>query len=166
MKPKFNHLTMKEILALCAEHADMISKEIAERREEASGSKGFLSFDTISDIRGYRGGTQFFAVEGSTATGLMVMESEEGNLFVPAIVDGAVYASYPDEGRGGIAHLCFLKVDRNGREINRWMVLWADAGWLSKDEFENLSPVEIGDVLAEEIIAGENVITRKPPGWV
>lgn len=166
MKPKFNHLTMSEIVALCADHAALIAKEIAARKEEAASSKGFLSFDKLPDIRGYRGGNQFFAVDGSTATGLMVGESEEGNIFVPAIMDGAVYASYPDEGQGGIAHLCFLKQARNGREINRWIVIWTDAGWLSKDEFENLTPVEIGEALVEEILAGENVITRKPPGWV
>lgn len=160
-----DYLTLLEIVNICADHADLIKKEIADREKEALESKGWLSFDKITDIRGYRGGKQYFAIDGNIATGLAVMENDDGNFWLPAILGGAVYSSYPDEGHGGIAHLCFLKT-RNGKEINRWLVVWIDAGWLNKDEFENLTPAEISDVLVDEILAGENVITKKPVGWV
>jgi hypothetical protein len=162
---KSNYLTLQEIVSVCSGHTELIKKEIADREKEALEGKGWLSFDKITDIRGYRGGKQYFAVDGSLATGLCTMENDDGNFWVPAILDGAVYSSYPDEGHGGIAHLCFLHKRENGQIINRWLVVWIDAGWLHKEEFENLLPVEISDVLADEILAGENVITKKPVGW-
>jgi hypothetical protein len=162
---KNNHLSIEEIVKICGEHADLIRTEIAERREMAKGSKGFLSFDEISDIRGYRGARQYFAIGNALATGLAVIEDDDQNLWIPAIIDGKVFASYPDEGHGGIAHLCDLKTV-DGRPKNKWIVIWIDGGWLHMNEFENLTPMEIGDVLIEEIKAGENVITKKPVGWV
>lgn len=164
MESKYNHLSITDIVKTCTEHANLIKAEIADREKESNDSKGWLSFDKITDIRGYRGGKQLFAVEGSIATGLLIMDNENV-LTIPAIYDNAVYSSYPEEGSGGIAHLCLVKKRENGQTINRWIVIWMDGGWLYKEEFENLTPAEISDVLVDEIIAGENVITKKPAGW-
>jgi len=158
-----NHLPINDILKICTEHAELIKSEIKARETEAIQSKGWLSFDKITDICGYRGGKQYFAIEGGTATGLMVIDDD--NIFVvPAICDGAVYSSYPDEGSGGIAHLLLLKKRENGQAVNRWSVVWMSGGWLHKEEFEKLSPAEIGDVLVDEILDGKNVIIPKPQG--
>jgi len=157
---KANHLTLAEIVAVCAEHLELIKKEVSDREKEAKTSKGWLSFERVTDIRSYRNSKQYFAIEGSIATGLLVMTDDDGNLWLPAILDGIVFSSYPNEGNGGIAHLCFLK------KHNHWGVIWIDAGWLHKEEFEKLAPVEISDRLVEEILEGKNIITTKPVGWL
>lgn len=162
---KTNHIPINEIIALCNEHTDIIQRAINERRDDAKHYPRIWDFNEISDIRGYRGGNQLFAVEKTVATGLMVLD-DNGNLIVPAILNGIVYSSYPDEGHGGIAHLFYLKTDRHGKPVDRWSIIWTDAGWLHRNEFENLSPVEITNAIIDDIDAGMNVLTHKPTGWI
>lgn len=158
---KTDHMTITEISEFCKEHAELIDTEINKRKKEAKDSDGFLSFNKVSDIRGYRNTQQYFAISGNSATNLVVIE-DDGNLWIPVIVDGAIYESYPEEGRGGIAHLCNIKVPGKS---SKWIVIWFTGGWLTKDEFETLSPVEIIDVLEDEIFKGKKSIIKKLPGW-
>jgi len=148
-----------EILKLVEEHREIVDSGIKDRREEAMHSSGFLDFRETKDLRYYRQGKQLFAVQGPTAVQLLAGEDDDGNIFVPAIVDGTAYAVWPDEGEGGYVHLCYLK------KRDRWTTILVAGGWLKTTELE-LEPEQIANIIADEIMAGENVITKKPAGWV
>lgn len=156
---KRNHFSIAEIIKMVEQHRDIIEKRIEEERESAKNSDGFLWFGQTSDLRYYKNSHQLFAVEGTTATQMMVLEDDDGSIIVPAIIDGVVYFVYPEEGKGGFVHLFY-----SGKR-NRWAAILTDSGWLKTNELEK-TPGEIWQNITEEIIDGQNVFYPKPPGWI
>lgn len=112
-------------------------------------------------------GKQRFAVFGDIAYELLPFESaeEKGTRFeyYPVILDGRMFRMDPDEGRGGMLYILHM-TSRRGEPTDRWSTSFLQTGWLYVQELE-LSNEEILENIAEEIQAGENVLTRKPQGW-
>ena len=147
-----------------------IQRGVDETLKEAHESRGWITCEW-SDCVIQRGQDQF-AVYGPTAYKLFPAQTiEEPGMakieYVPAIAaDGRILAMWPEEGRGGLMTLMRM-VMRRGRDIENpeWLTIFVDGGWLHTEELYK-SNREILEQLAEEIEDGQNILTRKPAGWV
>ena len=145
-----------------------IQRGIDETLADAQGSHGFVTCEWSDHI--VRRGADQFAVFGPTAYKIFPAQTiEEVGMarieYLPAITDNRVFGMWPDEGRGGLLTLMRMTA-RRGREIEnpKWTAIFVDGGWLHTDELA-LSNEEVDRRLVEEILDGENVLSRKPPGW-
>lgn len=102
-------------------------------------------------------GNEYFAVYGTQARKLIRSNTDEC-LILPAIYKGKIMAQFPEEGRSGVLHVFYLK------KRKKWGATYMHCGWVHTFELE-LNNQQIADNIAEEILAGENVITQKPAGW-
>ena len=143
---------------------------VDETLADAQGSHGFITCEW-SDRVVQRGADQF-ALFGPMAYKIFPAQTidDEGMArleYLPAFsTDGRVFGMWPDEGRGGLLTLMRMTM-RRGREIENpvWTTIFVDGGWLHTHELA-LTNEEVDDILVKEIMAGKNVLTRKPPGWV
>lgn len=145
-----------------------IDAAIVKANAEQIKTAGWVSYDW-SDRLAERGADQF-AVFGDTAYHLSIPPRIEdpGAAFdyIPVVLDGRMFREYPDEGRVGLLYL--LRCARYGKKLypeNPWQATFLATRWLFTSELE-LSNEEIAEHIAAEIDAGENVLTRKLPGWV
>lgn len=117
-------------------------------------------------------GSQKFAVFGGTAYQLLpfdhVDDEDSGSAFdyLPVIVDGQMLMSEHDEGGAGLLYLMRCTKRRGKPQPDpKWIATFMPtAGWLHTAELQQ-SNAEILDHMAEEIAAGENVLTRCQAGW-
>lgn len=136
---------------------------------EARDSRGFITC-VWSDRVVQRGADQF-AVFGPSAYRVFPAQTidEDGTRieYLPALAeDGRVLGMWPDEGRGGLLTLMRMTRRRGLERPNaEWLTIFTDGGWLYTAELA-LTNDEINEHLVEEILDGQNVLTRKPPGWV
>lgn len=85
---------------------DEIEREYRADQQEVKDSDGFLCLETgdYVEVRGEK-----FGIFGHTVYWLLDIEDDDA-AFCPTILpDSKLWAVWPDEGHGGIAHLCHLK---------------------------------------------------------
>lgn len=146
-----------------------IQRGVDEALAEARGSNGFITCEWSNSI--VQRGADQFAVFGPTAYKIFPAQTiEEPGMarieYLPTVVSGRVLGQWPDEGRGGLLTLMRMTM-RRGREIENpaWTTIFVDGGWLHTHELA-LTNEEVDDILVDEIMGGDNVLTRKPPGWI
>jgi hypothetical protein len=84
--------------------------------------------------------------------------NNEECLAFPAIYKGKLMAQWPEEGRGGLLYLIYIK----GKK--RWVATYVSCGWIYTEELK-LSNKEIWNNIVEDVVDGKNVWTRPLPGW-
>ena len=123
---------------------------------------------TMGGIVRYKNSEQWFAVDGQTAYDVTPYEltDDDGSYhrFIPIVIGGSTFHSWPDEGKTGMLTLWKYKNYRNKPDGER--LLWALAPWIRTVELE-MEPDEILNNIADEIIyAGHNVFYTPLPGWM
>lgn len=110
--------------------------------------------------------------EGGTAYKLFdyfeLDDDKEGHVFqyLPVIVDGKMFAQWPDEGSGGILYLMIcIKRRHKLIEAPTWHVTDLSLSWLHGEELD-ATDEQIHQNIIEDIERGENVFFPKPAGWV
>lgn len=117
---------------------------------------GWVKFDESSKI--VHKGKETYAVFGSIAYRLNRIENDQG-LILPGIQNGKVIGQFPEEGKSGLLHVYYLKKKK------KWAANYIQCNWINTREIEQTND-EIGENITREILAGKNVITNRPPGWV
>ena len=133
-----------------------IKEKIQEILEEKQTCRDYVSYEESSQI--VKRKKEQFALFGTIAYKLNRFNNEDCSM-LPVILKGKIWGEFPDEGRSGVLHVYYIK----GRR--RWGCGFIPCGWLHTEELE-LTDKEIALNIAKEIIAGENVITTPPPGWI
>lgn len=113
-------------------------------------------------------GKQRFAVFGNISYALLPFDraGEDGTEFEyrPVTIDGKMFRMDPDEGAGGMLYLMRQTLKKGMPFDCEWQSTFLDGGWLHTDELD-MTNDQIMDNICEEVDRGENVFTRKPPGW-
>lgn len=126
---------------------------------------GFVTFETSERIV-TRSSGQRFAVFGSYAYELFeqTIDDEDDLIeYVPAIVDGKAFGSFPDEGNSGILHLFRISKQRGKTVQNpEWWCSYLSCGWLRTRELE-MSAQQILENISDEIDAGATHLTGYRP---
>ena len=141
-------------------------------KEHAKQCKGDGFVEYMWSDRIVKRGKQVFAIFGSTAYDVSKVKFIDplalprdavcsGKLCVP--IKGRYLGEFPDEGQCGVMG-CYI-INKKGGAKRPIYPCFITCGWLHTDELK-LSNEEIMDNIIEDVEAGENVFTRKPPGWV
>lgn len=144
----------------------VIDAAIAAANATQKKTNDWVQYDW-SDRLHTRGADQF-AIFGKTAYHLRlppVIEDQSATFeYIPVIIDGRVFREYPEEGRVGMLYLMRCTRRKGVSVEGPWIAAFLAARWLHTSELEQ-SNAEIAEHIAAEIDAGENVLTRKLPGW-
>lgn len=148
------------------EQQAIIDAALEEAAHQQQNTQGWVTYDW-SDLMHQRG-ADTFAIFGDTAYLLGLPERIEDTdaafEYRPVIRDGQMFREWPDEGGARLLYLCRC-VRRGKNPVERpWVCLFVAARWLHTHELD-LTNDEIAEDIGRDIERGENVLTRKPPGW-
>lgn len=132
------------------------------RAEVESQTKKLANFgDITASDKVVKKGRQTFAVFVHIAREIEDFFAEEEDQWVkvaPALLNGQAFESCPEEGSIEVLHWVM------GSRKQEWYLDWIRTGWIYTKELD-LSPAEISDNIAEEIMRGETPLTPSLPGW-
>ncbi len=147
-----------------------IRSGIDEAMTEAMANDRFVSCAWSDQI--VQRGAEQFAVFSTLAYKIFpaqaIEECGKRIEYLPVMIDNkqAFFCTGTEEGEEGLLTLMRVTM-RRGQEVTnpKWTTIFLNSGWLHAHEL-TLSSEEITQRIVEEIQTGENVLSRKPIGWV